>query len=72
MPEYRLEWQEMKEIKGVKIVINYAKDIVVHHTEKDPDKIAKKEAEKIFKELPEFSATLKKIVALFQKEFTKP
>jgi len=36
--------------------------------EKDPDKIAGREAEEIFENITEFSATLKKIVAHFQKK----
>ena len=70
MPEYRLEWQEIKEVGEIKITINCAKDITVDRKEKDLDVIAKKEAEEIFEELPIFSATLKKIVAHFQKEFS--
>jgi len=71
MPYYRLEWQEKKKIKGVEMAINCAKDFTLSRTEKDPDKMAAKIAEKMFEEIPEFSATLKKIVTNFQKkEFT--
>ncbi|MBU1176830.1 hypothetical protein KKH96_00010 [Patescibacteria group bacterium] len=72
MPEYKLEWQEKRLVGGVEIVINCARIIIVNRAEKDPDKIAKKEAEGIFEKIPEFSATLKKIIVHFQKEFTKP
>ncbi len=70
MPQYRLEWQKTEQIEGAIITINCAKDIIVNCTEKNPDKIAGKEAKEIFDKLPEFSATLKKIVVHFQKEFT--
>ncbi len=74
MPYYQLEWQKIEEVKGRKTTINYAKTIIINDKEKNPDKIAREEAEKIFKKLPEsvFTATLKKVVALLQKEFTKP
>ncbi len=66
MPEYRLEWQEAKIIQGVKIVINCARVITINKKEPQPDGKAEEEARNIFKELPCFSATLKKIVVLFQ------
>jgi len=71
MPQYRLEWQEEKEVEGVKIVVNYARDIVVSSEEENPDEVARKEAKKIFEELPVFSATLKRVITHFQKKYTK-
>ena len=75
MPEYRLEWQETKEIKGgAKITINLAKDIVISNDEENPDEIAKKWAEKMFKKLPEsiFTATLKKWSPFSKKSLQNP
>jgi len=74
MPHYRLEWQEKKEIRGVEIIINCAKNIIVDCKKKNPKKIAEKEAREIFNKLPEsvFTATLKEVIANFQKkEFNK-
>ncbi len=68
MPYYQLEWQTLVDLEGVKVTLNYAKGITINKNEENPDEIAQQEAQKIFEGLPEFSATLKKIVYLFQKK----
>jgi len=68
MPYYQLEWQTVVDMEGVKVTLNYAKGIIINKNEENPDEVARQEAQKIFEGLSEFSATLKKVVHLFQKK----
>ena len=68
MSYYQLEWQKLVTVDGVKVALNYAEGITINRNEENPDEVARQEAQKIFDDLPEFSATLKKIVHLFQKK----
>jgi len=68
MPYYQLEWQTLVDLEGVKVTLNYAKGITINKNEENPDEVAQQKAQEIFDGLSEFSATLKKIVYLFQKK----